>query len=298
MVFYKLSEVPIRGDDKVFKASPVGHSIWLILVLVIAAAALVIGIRGGIPARGNFNGIPPSFAYLGAGTLSFIGLFLIGPLKASFKPTNWLLRCSSGGVIIKYRSYLNWRLPADDVVAVGFDYSEIAWARKTRERRESPSLDINGNGTEFTCRTYLDFCLKDADTTELRKNLDAERQHKYNTLYLDYPVEMIDDAIVRIRWRGIIDYLSPGNGEAIEYLGRFIKVAPKDSEKLDLTHNYKANPSDEDIKILKLVKSGDKIAAAELTRQIYGCSLAEAVKFVEKLQSGEIRHGSGYFELK
>jgi len=52
------------------------------------------------------------------------------------------------------------------------------------------------------------------------------------------------------------------------------------------------SPGDEEIRmvavtIVELARSGDKGAAVKLARQLYGSTLAEAVEFVENLQSGD-----------
>jgi hypothetical protein len=80
--------------------------------------------------------------------------------------------------------------------------------------------------------------------------------------------------------------IHPSPGKAIECLSRHIKIAAAVSTKDDLTHQSNLSPEEGDAKILTLAKSGDKMGAVKLTRQIYGSTLSEAVAFVEKLQSG------------
>jgi hypothetical protein len=280
MIFYKLNEIPNGTDDKIFKAAPLYKCIPVIVFWTIGIAGLVIGIHGGLKGHGHFNDISAEGGYWIGGTFCVMGFLFIGMLRGALKPTNWLLRCSSTGVIIKYRSYLNWRLPADDIQAVGFSYSEIAWVRKTKLRREAPRMS-RGSSTEYL--TFLDFCLINLDTSKLQKHLEAERNRKCNTLYLSYPVEVLAGGIVRVQWKGLVDYLLPGQGRAIKWLSQYVKIAATDSSKTDLTRNTKASRTEEDDKIYQLVRNGDKIGAVELTRQIYGCSVTEAVQFVEKL---------------
>jgi hypothetical protein len=282
--FYKLNEIPISRDDKIFKAAPLYTSIPVVLFLAIGIAGLVIGIRGGIKAQGHFNGVSAEGGYWFGGTFIVMGLLFLGMLRANLKSTNWLFRFSSTGVIIKYRSYLNWRLPADGVQAVGFSYSEIACVRKAKLRRTSPRMS-GGETTEYL--TCLDFCLINPDTSELEKHLEEERNRKCNPLYLSYPVEVIGGGIVRIRWKGLADYFLPDRDKAIKWLSQYVRIAPADSLKTDFTRNKKASRAEEDDKIYDLGRDGNKMGAIELTRQIYGCSLTEAVKFVEKLQSDQ-----------
>jgi hypothetical protein len=211
------------------------------------------------------------------------GLFAFHAFRASLKPTNWLLRCNRSGVIIHFRSFLNWRLPADDVQAVGFDYSEIAWARTVKERRNSPGLGGNAR-TQTQQFTFLDLCLVNADTTALEKQLQQEGSLSPEGIMIssDYPVQVKPDGIVELRWSGI----SPSARNAIQYLGQQVMIADADSRKVDLTHQANLPPGAEDGKILELAKSGDEMGAMTLTRQTYGCSLSEAKDFVAKLRSG------------
>jgi len=278
MKFYKLTEVPIQSDDQVFKASPVSAGIAFTVFSGITTAALVLGIH-------HVDGItlPRVIFYIVAAATGLFGLFAFHSFRASLKPSNWLLRCSNNGVIIHFRSYLNWRFPAEDVQAVGFDYSEIAWARTVKERRNSLSLG-NGNRTQTELLTFVDFCLAHVDTADLEKQLQQEGSLSPEGIMIsrDYPVQVKPGGIVELRWSSI----SPSARKATQYLGQHILIADADSRKVDLTHQSKLPPGAEDGKILELAKSGDEMGAMTLTRQVYGCSLSEAKDFVAKLRSG------------
>lgn len=288
MKFYRLKEIPIRSDDQVFKASTTGAFIWFIVLLGIGIALLLLGIGGAkIDARHNSSGL---LFYGGAATCGLLAWACWGQFRARQKPTNWLLRCNRNGVIIKYRSYENWRFPAEDAQAVGFDYSEVAWIRKVREQRTVP--DLGGSTRKQLQRlTYLDFCLANADTADLEAHLQAEQKAeppgRFKTIYRDYPVEVLPGGIVRVRWSMGGSYgIHPSAGKAIEYLSRYVKTAAAESTEVDLTRQRQLSPEEGDANILKLAKSGDKMGAVKLTRQIYGSTLSEAIAFVEKLQSG------------
>jgi hypothetical protein len=288
MKFYRFNEIPTRSDDQVFKASTTGAFIWPIAYFGIGIALLLFGI-GGEKIYG-LNQPPVFFIYVGVLIFGVMGWAAWRNFRARMKPTNWLLRCNGSGVIIKYRSFENWRCPAEDVQAVGFDYSEIAWVRTVREQRSAPGLGGN-RSKQLQYFTYLDFCLVSTDTSILETYLQAEQKAeppgRFKTIYRDYPVEVLPGGIVRVRWSISAGYrIRPSPGKAIEYIGRHIKIVSADSTKVDLTHQSNLSPEEGDSKILKLAKSGDKMGAVKLARQIYGSSLSEAVAFVEKLQSG------------
>ena len=280
MKFHRLGEIPTRSDDLVFKTSPVGICVWFIVFLGLGIAVALLGIGGG--KQYGIHLSPVLCCILEA----FLGLPLLvglGAVRASLKPTNWLLRCNGTGVIIKYRSFQNWRFPAGDIQAVGFDYSEIAWARTVKEQRTSPGIGGKEQSQSFT---YLDFCLVNADTSALEAHLQAEQKAeppgRFKTIAWDYPVEVLPGGIVQVRW----NWTRPSPGKAIQYLTRHVKIAAADSTKVDLTRQGNPSLGEEDAKILTLARSGDKMGAVKLAQQINGSTLTEAVAFVEKLQSG------------
>jgi len=201
--------------------------------------------------------------------------------RASLKPTNWLLRCSSTGVLIKYRTYLNWRFPTDDVQVVALDYSEIAWARTVKEKRITPSMDSHAS-SQVQFLTYLDFGLTNPDTSALEANLQRERSLSPDGMVTtrDYPVSVSPGGIIELRWSGGI---SPSVTKAIQYLGQHVKIAAVEKRSTDLVHHRDLTPEQERGKIIELAQSGDEIGAVKLAQQVYGYSLTEAHDFVEKL---------------
>jgi hypothetical protein len=283
MKLYRLGEIPTQDVGQVFKAPPSRLLIPLAVFIGIVIALLLVG-TGAWKIRGS-NLPPPVLIYIAAAIFALFGLFAFLAVRASLKQTNWLLQCDSRGLIIKFRSYLNWRFPAEDFQAVAFDYSEVAWIRTVKERRTSPSIGSHGSATTKSQHfVYLDFCLANFDLSALEKQLQAERMLTPAglTIFRDYPVEVLPDGIVRVRWNGI----SPSSQKALGYLGQHVKIAGSESTTLDLTHHSGVSPGEEDAKILKLARSGDKMAAVQLARQIHGFTLTEAVAFVDKLLSG------------
>ncbi|HEV2693776.1 MAG TPA: hypothetical protein VG347_12865 [Verrucomicrobiae bacterium] len=277
MRFYQLAEIPIRDDDRVFKASSIRAGITLAIVSVITIAFIVLGIFP-VP----WLDLPRLILFFIA---AFFGLFVLlyfHSFRAALKPTNWLLRCNQQGVVIHFRSYQNWRLPPNGPQAVGLDYSEIAWAKTMKERRISPGLG-GGNGAQAQQLTFLDFGLANPDTTALEQYLRAEIGFSPEGVMIsrDYPVQVRPGGIIELRWTGI----HPSSAKAIQYLSQHIKIAATDVRKLNLTHQSKLTPAEEDGKILELIKSGNELGAIKLTRQIYGCSLGDAHERVKKLHS-------------
>lgn len=277
MKFYTLKEAPTARDDVVFKASPFAALVGVFVFLVFAVALFVLGIRGGI--HGPRVHFPAPLAYWIGGLCALIALFCLASFRARLKRSNWLLRCNQSGILVKYRYYGNWRMPADDVQVVGLDYAEIAWARKTNDERTTFGL----SGEKQThWLSFLDLCLVKPDTSELQARLDAERHREWSVRVLLYPVEVLPDGIVRVSWKGCGGGRNPD--AALRYLGRFVRIADPVSGRTDLTTpSITLTAEEQDARIKKLLQSGDRMGAIKLTREVYDCSLSDAVAYVEKL---------------
>jgi len=288
MKFYRLSEIQIGSDDQVFRASPRFGFIWVSLYFGIGITLLLFGISG---AKIYGLKIPRGLVfYGGAAIFGLLGRVAWWNWRARLKPTNWLLRCNGSGVIIKYRSYENWRCPEEDVQAVGFDYAEIAEIRKSREQRTSQGLGGSRRNQTQDLLTFLVFRLANADTSTLEAHLQEEQKARPpdgRWKFWDYPVEVLPGGIIQVRWSISAGYtIHPSLDTAIECIGRYMKTGVAESSKVDLTYRSNLTPEEADANILRLAKSGDKLGAVKLTRQVYGSTLSEAVEFVDKLQSG------------
>jgi hypothetical protein len=279
MRFYKLDQITVSCDDQVFKVSTTSQTIGLIMTSGVVLTLLVFAIRNGI----HHHVVPAIFCCFFAGMFGLFGLNAYSSLRASRHPTNWLLRCQGGGLLVHYRSYRNWRFPADTPQVVGWNYPEIAWVRVAKERRIVPSMAHGGNSSETHFMTFVELGLVNPDTTELENNLSADRSLPtgLGMIVMDYPVQVLPGGIVQMSWSG----MHPSAHQAVEGLGRHVKTAETDHRVVDLVHHSKTPPEEERQKIVQLVKSGDVLSAVTMARQVYGYSLTEAHEFVEKLKS-------------
>jgi hypothetical protein len=278
MTFYKLDEVPVSRDDRVFKESPTINAVAALILFGIAGFALYLGIIKWHPSAGTMS---PAAPYYIAGIFALVGLFPVFNVRACLKQGNWLLRCQLSGLIIKYRAWENWKLPADSPQAVGLDYGEIAWAKLIKERRTAPASDPKYK-TETTWLTFLALGLAKPNTSELEASLEAERNLRPNgrLVILDYPVQVQPGGVVEIRW-GV--GIRPSARKALQVIGQRVKILETEHRKTDLTHRAGANPEEEKTKIIALAKSGDHFGAVKLARQVYGYNLTQANEFVGKL---------------
>ena len=233
--------------------------------------------------REHLHGAPLIFGGVFTAFIGLFAFFAYAGFRAALAPANWLLRCNASGIWLKYRSYLNWRLPQEDTQVVAFDYSEVAWMRSVKERRTVPLLG-GRNRSQIQVLHFLEFGLVDPDTSALDARLQAELQVKPENIMitLTYPVEVVSPGIVRVQWNGMSLWLSRAPAGA----GRHVRVVGPDAVKSDLSYRKDLAPGDADARIAALVKSGDKIGAVKLTRQVYGASLDEAMVYVENAVAG------------
>jgi hypothetical protein len=275
MRFYRLDEVPVSPDDMVFRQSSIRSAIVALVFLVSGIASITCAVL-----KWPHNSSVLFFYFFG-GFLSLIGLAWIFNFRATLKPTNWLMRCQLSGCFLKYRAYENWRMPADSLQIVGFEYGEITWAKLVKERRKSPNTDGKG-GFQIEWLTYIDLGMTNPDLSALEANLAEERKTRpttgVNIVTMDYPVQVQPNGVVEIRWNA---GLRPSAKKALEVLGRRVKILETEHRQTDLTHHFAANPEEDKAKILALAKSGDHFGAVKLAQQAFGYNLTQAHNYVD-----------------
>jgi hypothetical protein len=206
-------------------------------------------------------------------------------ITARFRPSNWLVRMSDSGLFIKFRSYLNYHLPAEDLTVVFVSYQEIRSARLIRERVEVP--DAQGHtSTQFL--RYIELELG-GDTGPLADALQAEtgeraptEKHWYgssSTLYEDHPVRMASPSFLQLRWQVV-----PGPRKFLEAIRPWATIADPVSMSQDFAHLQGLSRDDQQKQLRELAQRGETITAIYTARKLYGCSLAEARAMIEGFQ--------------
>lgn len=276
MKFYDLQDAPVYKDDVVFKKSVVKAAVPTFVMFGLSLAGLLVAFHV------VKMDIPIGIGYAVAIGCGLFGLLPLAQFRAALKPTNWLVRASQSGVLIKYRSYLNRKLPATDTQVVGLDYAEIAWARKVIERRVTADSSQGGNSVQATTLMFIELCVK-GETAELAGKLSEEnaREAGATSHWGDFPVQLMDGGIVRINWRD----MTPGIDNALKRLGAYIPIQEAQKSRTDFASAKNLTPEELKEKVRQLNDSGDSIAAVALVKKALHCSTTEAMKFVEKMDS-------------
>jgi len=152
---------------------------------------------------------------------------------------------------------------------------------------------MDGKGVQATTQAALEIGLKDADTSELERSLADEAvrpgygSERHRTKWLDNPVEVVEKNVIRIAWRGGTATVRPGIKAALGALGRITNVDEMRKSVEDLTASAlkKLGPEEQKKKLRELA-TRDRIQATQTAKQLYGCSLSEAMKIVEDSIAG------------
>jgi hypothetical protein len=222
--------------------------------------------------------------------LVFLTLLLVRSyVAARFRPTNWLVRLSRQGLWIKFRSYLNYRLPDTDPTIVLIEFPEVCSARLVREAVRVPDSE---SGTATQTRSWIEFELA-GDSQALAMALELERarpapQEKRwygntSTLYRHYPVRMASPGFLRVEWPVV-----PQAAVFLESLRPFTAVLPEVAISDDFDNLQHLTRSEQEQRLRELDARGETIAAVYAARRLHGCGLAEATSFIDGLRKNSL----------
>ncbi len=219
---------------------------------------------------------------------AIFALIILKMLRDRLRPTNWLVRLQTNGILVKYRSYLNPGLPAEDPVVVFISFSEVEWIRENRMRRNIPGGTRGDDDVRL--QTYAELKVRnESDLKELETHLAAERQTRgpylktwyggrCRSLSLDYPVHIANDGIVRIEWR-----VRPKVSGFLAEMKPYVAEAPGLRSSVDYRDAEKLNAKQQEEMLLELLSTGDRIGALRAAKHLYGFDTTRAVQFLEEL---------------
>jgi hypothetical protein len=281
MRLLRLSEVELSPNDHVFRHARM-RALIMWLAVFCGAAALFFH---ALVAKWT-----PGYVF-GAPILLFL-LLTLRFVTARFHPSNWLVRANETGINAKYRSYLNYQLPADEPEVVFISYGEIASARLVRERVQTPDPSDHG-ATQTHFLRYIELELS-GNTAPLANALRVERSEKApmekrwygrgSTLYQDYPLTMTTPPFLRIRWDVV-----PRTSKFLDHLSTHTRIADPVSLTQDFTCLQSISREEQQKQLRDLAARGQLVTAIYIARKLYGSTLVEAKQMVEGLAEGERR---------
>lgn len=109
------------------------------------------------------------------------------------------------------------------------------------------------------------------------KTIKHQQKKQSGAKYHDYPVSLVNDDILRVRWNAI----KPNIKNALAYFSDYSRIETDIKIESDSTGNLKGKALED--MILDRVIKGDTIDAITLVKQHYGYSTTDAKKFIDEL---------------
>lgn len=273
MQLMRLAEAPLTDRDNVFLYSR---------ARALAGASLLLLAAAGITCVSWLKQ-----AWLGYYVSAVILISLLiyhKAITARFRPTNWLLRMTDNGLLVKFRSYLNCHFPAEDLAVVFIPFGEIRSVNRRRETQELPDRDDGGrSSTTIRVRKLVELELA-GDSAPLAKELANERERVFrrgsgpSTRYHDFPVRLVSPDRLQIHWTVV-----PSAQNFLAALTRHTLVRPAKDFLTDFGNLAALSREEQEARLHELAATGDMIGAVALARKLYSYDLATAKTFVEGL---------------
>jgi hypothetical protein len=274
MQLMRLSDVPEGEQDDVYALSRAWALAAVAIVLSAIAVLIWIGWR---------RAAPP--AYFIAGLMIVLLLLMRRLVLARFRPTNWIVRASDAGLLIHFRSYLNYHFPESEATVAFLPYDEIRSAHAVRY--EDIVLGEHGTFTESRRRWLVELELS-AEAEALNAALSAEaarpgpREKRWygstSYRYCDVPARMSSPTTLQLQWQA-----TPSARAFVEALSRHTDVGETVRRRRDYGKLKGMDRKQQEEQLLQLAQAGDKIAAIKIARVLYGYDVAAARNFVEDL---------------
>ncbi|MSN26182.1 MAG: hypothetical protein GJV46_09980 [Geobacter sp.] len=306
---------PSTRDETVFRVSFWGSCfsfIFFLLGLLLGAAFLIYSCF-----LVSILGIVLSGLY----TLLMMGVchIVFRTLVAIRSPSNWLARIGSGGILLKYRSYLHDDSPGEDPIALKLSWLEIADAQLQQELHTTSGIDGKSQIERWFLVIKLDPRYLHID--RIKEVLDFENQRKpahfkvddlKHELFLAQKNKAADLEITRIKKEIEREKkLYPGSRSKMQFQDRPIVFISPDQLKMEWTHitpgrkklrqllaryttviadqvgqrfDFSKEMTDPEFQsqLTALLGRDEKIEAIKLVRLKMGLGLAEAKSYVEK----------------
>lgn len=281
MELLRADQVLPEPCERVFRHGAFGpFLLWTVLAAPLA---------GGLVLRAELTRAAaalPWFTWIFLGPLVLLGAALyllclqaaLQVVQRALLPSNWLMRVSSAGLVLKLRSFQNAHFPEDGPTVVRFAWGELVAARRLVERVQS----LGGRRADAR-KPWLELELRSGvDSDALARLLDHERERPApqasflgvtsRARFGHVPVFVAGPGLVRVEWlgRGMLRALEP-------------HLAIGAAREAALGKAADGGTTDLDTRLRELCLRGEHLSATALARTELGLSLLEAKTHVERL---------------
>lgn len=264
------AEAPPRPGEWLCRERPLRHVVVFGLFAALAAGLLALpSLIAATPTAGRV------LAYGFGGFCLLLALLTRGGALGALGASAWRLRAAPDGLTVNLRSYLNHHFAADSPCVLRLPRSAVRAVRPFRQELRAG----HGDSVRRHKVEALDIVLRRAAAPEIEDALTAERRRMGRGLFgirsrNGHEPVRLDGAVLRIYWRSPHDALTPGLDETLAQLARWFptQAAPLPS-----------GVRDPEADLLDLARAGDRLAAMQMARELYGMDLTEAKNFVDAL---------------
>ena len=116
------------------------------------------------------------------------------------------------------------------------------------------------------------------DQIKQEKSIRSNKTSKSSAKYHDYPVRLLNDNLLRVRWNSI----SPNIKKALEVMGSYTSIDEEIKFVTDSSKELSGKALDD--MILERLSQGDEFDAIRIVKANYGYNTTEAVNFLEELK--------------
>ncbi|MFH1719466.1 MAG: hypothetical protein ABIF19_19105 [Planctomycetota bacterium] len=282
MQLLRLQDAYLTIQDRIFRESA---------LLMFLAGAVFAALAVGIYLWNRFGGLPFFFVVVSGGFLALFSLICFRCFGRTLAPANWLVAVSGDRILIKFRSYLNDDLPADDLQVISVSFSEIEAAQITKQKLKYYRSQREGSTTEYN--TCFDLLIRGGSLQPLKERLKYEHTAmvtrdrvicKVSSKAQHYPVSVPDERTIRILWRSPASHVVPGVRQLADLLARQrVTIRPKERQVCDYTKTASTDGKECEAQILELAERGKIIPAVRLAARLYGYNTTDAKEFVDGL---------------
>lgn len=207
--------------------------------------------------------------------------------QSALRKTNWLMRIRENEVLIKFRSFANWRFPEDEPQIIALDSADVAFARGSRSTRLT--MYRTSSYSKVTQKKhYLDIALNTDNTAAVKQALETERRHPgwgnrvLTTRVDDDTVFWVEPNILRFDF----EQITPKLEVALRQLGALTKiVVPTEVDEDYSTQTLRLLDPTEQRRRLTILAQSDRLAAFNTIQSLYQCSGSEATRMIEEFRA-------------